>query len=117
MKNEGLLREGMAKSEIEDSVKFFRKDLKPGKFDPRTNHGARLGMTESQVRRILGKPSRVMWSKKFNARELIYRREEKWKPKRGQEADGTGMSWRNYYLFRAGKLYYIELRQALEGGA
>ncbi|MBI5707226.1 MAG: hypothetical protein HZC36_09590 [Armatimonadetes bacterium] len=119
MKNEGILYPGLEKWEIEERVKEFNDSHKPGKIKAETNHGVRLGMTETEVQRILGKPYRTMWSKKFQARELIYGREEVWPKVKGEKDDGsgTGMRWRNYYLFRNGRLFYIELSQDLVGGA
>lgn len=68
-------------------------------------------MTMSQVRRILGPPNRKIWSEKFRADEYIYSRETK------KDREGFATKYTNYYLFRANKLFYIELsRDALGGG-
>jgi hypothetical protein len=51
-----------------------------------------------------------MWSKRFNAQELIYRKAT---PK---DKEGMGVAYSNYYLFKGGKLFYIELAQDSMGG-
>lgn len=118
MVNEGALYEGLEQWDIDQRVRQFKQEHKPGKINPKTNYGVRLGMTEAEVLRVLGKPKKAIYSKKFQARELIYRREVVWPKKRGEEArNGTGMLWSNYYLFRNGRLFYIELCQDLVGGA
>ena len=68
-------------------------------------------MTEIQVTTILGKPTKAIWSKKFQARELIYRVQTR------LSKDGVGQAASNYYLFRGGELYYVELaRDSIGGG-
>ncbi|MEQ1932574.1 MAG: hypothetical protein ABL962_01655 [Fimbriimonadaceae bacterium] len=118
MLNEGALYEGLDQWDIDQRVRQFKQEHKPGKIMPKTNNGVRLGMTEADVLRVLGKPKKAIYSKKFQARELIYRREVVWPKKKGAEPlNGTGMRWSNYYLFRNGRLFYIELCQDLVGGA
>jgi hypothetical protein len=118
MKNEGSLYDGLEAWDRERRIRGFKEQFRSGSIKPQTNSGVRIGMTEAQVRRILGAPRQTLYSKKFAAREFVYRREQGWsKSKRDTAPDGTGMSWRNYYLFRNGRLFYVELAQDLEGGA
>ena len=117
MKNEGQLYEGLPSWDRDQRVREFKAGIKRGTFRPATNQGIRLGMKEEEVRLALGKPKRAFWSRKFEAKELVYRRIEKWKIADPNSGEGTGMSWHNYYLFRNGRLYYIEFSQDLDGGA
>ena len=117
MRNEGYLEPGHQASGREEEIREFKAGIHSGKFRAVTNRGLRLGMKEDEVRRVLGKPDRAFWSRKFGAKELVYRRLEKWQGADPKSGEGTGMSWHNYYLFRGGRLYYIEFSQDLEGGA
>jgi hypothetical protein len=89
----------------------FRPDIKSGRIKARTNHGVRLGMSPAQVRAVLGKPTRRLWSTRFNAYELVYSRIT------GSRAREDRVQYKNYYLFRNDKLFFVELREdALDGG-
>lgn len=68
-------------------------------------------MSRQSVQRILGKPHKSFWSKKFAAQEIIYSRQTR------KNREGMWHKWTNYYLFKDGKLYFIELsRDHLGGG-
>lgn len=116
MLNEGSIYEGLSASEVELREQEFLAGLKRDQIRASTDRGIRIGMRESEVLRILGKPTKTIWSKKFQARELIYRREIKYSKKKREEGNGTGVQFSNYYLFRNGKLFYIELSRDVVGG-
>lgn len=105
-----MVHKDLKPADVSQTLNEMKGRFKPGAIKPRTNKGVQLGMSISQVQRILGKPTKTMWSKKFNAQELIYRRET---PK---SSDGISTAYSNYYLFRGGKLYYIELAEDAIGG-
>lgn len=86
------------------------RSFKDVQFRPVTSRGVRLGMSESQVTKILGKPTKAIWSKKFQARELIYHVRTR------LSKDGVGQAATNSYLFRRGKLYFVELARSKIGG-
>ncbi len=117
MKNEGHDFTDLAKTDVDKEAKNYEKNFKQERISAKTNNGIRLGMTETQVRNILGKPTKQMWSKKFEARELIYRRRDTWLKSKQDGGGEEGTDWSNYYLFRNGKLYYIEFSQSAIGGA
>jgi hypothetical protein len=71
-----------------------------------TELGVKLGDTPEAVRARLGAPARDFFSKKFQARELIY----KYRDARQQRL------YASYYLFREGRLFYIELSWDIEDG-
>ena len=113
-----LINEGYHRDEVEAAAARAKlaeflggREIKKGRFRPMTSNGVRLGMTESQVTKILGKPTKAIWSKKFRARELIYHVQTR------LSKDGQGQAATNYYLFRGGKLYYVELARSSIGGA
>jgi hypothetical protein len=108
--NEGIVHEELKPSEVPERIKEEKARIKPGKIKPQTNLGIRLGMSLKEVQRKLGKPTKSMWSKRFNAQELIYRKAT---PK---DKEGMGVAYSNYYLFKGGKLFYIELAQDSMGG-
>jgi hypothetical protein len=110
MRNEGFLHESNRPEENRKSLEEERSRLKRSAIRPETSSGIRLGMSEKQVVGILGKPDRAFFSKKFQARELIYRRETK------PDRDGISQRSSNYYLFRNGKLFYVELARDKIGG-
>lgn len=108
--NEGYLERYSDPMPKADDLTMFKEQIKPGRVQAVTNRGIRLGFSEKQVREILGNPSKAIWSSRFQARELIYRWESKKTP------DGVSTVASNYYLFRNGKLYYLELARSLLGG-
>ncbi|HZH97951.1 MAG TPA: hypothetical protein VEX38_03190 [Fimbriimonadaceae bacterium] len=110
LKNEGVLYQGLSAAERSVRIAEAKQWIKQSRIAPKTTYGVRLGMTENQVRKLLGKPKKVMWSKKFDSRELIYRRQER------KDQHGMYTIWSNYYLFKEGKLYFIELASDLIGG-
>lgn len=67
-------------------------------------------MTEREVVSRLGKPQKAIWSKKYDARELIYSRETR------KDKDGVSVRYTNYYLFSNGRLAMIELDRSTIGG-
>ena len=105
-----MIYDGLTKREIAERTQEFKANIKPGSIQPKTNRGVRLGMSRPQVLRILGKPTKEIWSKKFKAQELIYRRQPK------LDKEGMGVAYSNYYLFRNGRLFYVELSQSAIGG-
>lgn len=105
--------DAIANNEGQSSDEFLKwANFKPMKFVPITDSGINLGMTRAEVERILGKPrpANSFYSSKFKAHELIYSRQT---PKR---KDGTSDKFTNFYLFRGGKLFYIELSYDQVGG-
>ena len=111
MRNEGMIYEGLSGNQIEQRRRDELSRVKSARFRPVTSRGVRLGMSEHRVLSILGKPTKAIWSKRFKARELIYRVQTR------LSKDGVGQSASNYYLFRGGKLYYVELSRNKIGGA
>ena len=89
----------------ERNEEFERKE-----FKTETGLGIRLGMTRKEVIDKLGIPSQSLFSKRFNAQELIYQR---YTPRLKH-----GWYWRyaNCYLFRGDTLFYIELRRDMIDG-
>lgn len=108
--NEGAIYAGLTAEEIAERTASQKAQIKPGTIDPKTDRGIRLGMTLAEVQHVLGKPKKSIWSEKFQATELIYTRET---PK---SADGISTRYSNFYLFRGGKLFYIELAEDMMGG-
>lgn len=86
-----------------ERYQYWKSTFALGKVTPTTNKGVTLGMTRLNVESRLGAPTRTLWSKKFNAQELIYSRRTR------KDATGNSTRFSNYYLFKNGKLYYIEL--------
>jgi hypothetical protein len=107
--NEGAVYEGLSSADVAEALQRIKTECKPGPIKAKTNLGIRLGMSPAEVQRILGKPTKSMWSKKFSAKELIYSTET------DKDAEGFSDTHSNYYLFRGGKLYYIELDEDLGG--
>ena len=110
MENEGLFYDGMTSEDVARRTVEFKAQIKPGSVIPKTNRGVKLGMSQAQVRGILGAPNQKLKSKRFGADELLYRRETR------KDSDGVSTRFTNYYLFRGGKLFYIELALNLIGG-
>ncbi len=108
--NEGYGEDRATPESIASDTRQLKSRITPGKINPRTNRGVRLGMSRLQVQRILGTPKKSMWSKRFRAQEIIYSRHTK------LDKEGMGTKYTNYYLFRADKLYFIELSQDAIGG-
>jgi outer membrane protein assembly factor BamE (lipoprotein component of BamABCDE complex) len=105
-----LLNDGYSHLESAERKADFRKQFQPARFSPTTNSGVEIGMSKSQVRKILGQPDRSFFSKKFNADEFVYARTTK------KTSDGLSAKYTNYYLFKKDSLYFIELRYDLIGG-
>jgi outer membrane protein assembly factor BamE (lipoprotein component of BamABCDE complex) len=110
MTNEGMFYDGLTSEDIARRRVEFKAEIKPGTIVAKTNRGVKLGMSQAQVRRILGPPDQKLKSKKFGADEYVYRRETK------KDSEGVSTRFSNYYLFKSGKLFYIELSQDLIGG-
>lgn len=106
-----MFYEGLDAKEIAERTQEAKGRIASGKIDAKTDRGIRLGMSKREVTRILGTPNRTMWSTRFRADEIIYTRAT---PK---DKEGVWTLYANYYLFRAGKLFYIELARDAIGGA
>lgn len=111
MKNEGYHESDWTPGEIAERTKAEQQRCTAASLPGKTDRGVMLGMTPAQVQKILGKPDVSMQSKKFSAFELIYKRNG---PK---DKEGIYRQYKNYYLFRDGKLFYIELANDMIGGA
>lgn len=105
-----MLYEGISRDEVAERIAEQMTQIKPGAIVARTNRGVRLGMSMASVTRLLSKPDRKVLSTRFHADEFIYSRESK------KDKDGLSVKFTNYYLFKKGRLYYIELSQDLIGG-
>ncbi len=108
--NEGLLSKDLDAKEVAKRIEEEKQRFKSETVKPTTNRGIKLGMSQQEVRRILGKPTRSIWSDKFQSKELIYTRET---PK---DKEGISIKFSNYYLFRGDRLYYVELARDTIGG-
>lgn len=75
-------------------------------LDPITDRGIALGASPEAVRAKLGPPAKDFYSRKFQARELVYRHTD-----RKADRDYTAC-----YLFRGGRLFYVELSWDSRGG-
>lgn len=105
-----LVNEGFPETHAKLPPKETGVTFDPATLNPVTNNGVRIGMTPGQVEAILGKPSKRFYSKKFQADEMVFYCERK-----GPSEEWT-RKYSNYYLFRNGKLFYIELRNDVLGG-
>ncbi|MBX3118277.1 MAG: hypothetical protein KF784_04370 [Fimbriimonadaceae bacterium] len=110
LQNEGIIHDELADDEIPQRIEEEKRNFQSGSIKPRTNLGIHLGMSQQEVKQILGKPQKAFWSKRFLAKELVYTRQTP------LNADGMGVKYSNYYLFRDDKLYYIELSVDAIGG-
>lgn len=94
-----------------DSKETLLSSLKPTTISTVTNRGIRLGMTPRQVTSILGKPTYIVNGKKVPGKQYIYR----WtKPKLGEY--DFPRDCKNFYVFRKGRLEYIEFNSSSIGG-
>jgi hypothetical protein len=109
--NEGWQPEDVEARTSPNELASRGMQFKVARIRPVTSRGVRLGMSEEQVTKVLGKPTKTIWSKKFQARELIYHVQTR------LNKAGEGQAATNYYLFRGGKLYYLELARSAIGGA
>lgn len=109
--NEGSASVDASPQDIDDKLNNFGQPIGRRSLKGKTDSGVALGMSEAQVRKILGAPHSAFHSTKFSARELVYRRVTPKGP------DGTSGKYSNYYLFDKGRLFYIELAYDLIGGA
>ncbi|MBV6457845.1 MAG: hypothetical protein HONBIEJF_00965 [Fimbriimonadaceae bacterium] len=91
------------------------------RIDPVNGLGIRIGMTKAEVERIAGRPTRRLFSKRFKCDELVYHRTTYLRDDRGRvekTMDGEKLKVRlaNYYLFRNGRVFFIEASQDLLNG-
>lgn len=108
--NEGIVYPGLDAEEIAERTAEAKTHIKSAPVSAKTNNGIRLGMSKADVRRVLGPPKRTLWSKRFQADELVYSRET------AKDDEGVSTKYSNYYLFKGGKLFYVELAVDAIGG-
>lgn len=93
---------------------------KIGPIDPVNGLGVRIGMTKAQVEKIAGRPTLRLYSKKHNCDELVYYRTSNSRDQRGRieviEGQKLKVRLANYYLFRNGRVFYMEASQDLLNG-